>query len=139
MKFLSLNCRGLASTWKKLAIKRMLLVNKSDVVLLQETLGSELEVTKLLSSLSTYYTFIAQSARGHSSGLAIGWNRPTLRCANSWGDPFGLGINFCWAEANLTLNIRNIYGPYNNRVSFWEALRSSHLLRCENLVIGGDL
>ena len=62
-----------------------------------------------------------------------------MRCTNSRDAPFGMGIHTFWAEANLTLNILNIYGNYNNRVGFWESLQSSHLLRCENLVIGVDL
>ena len=86
------------------------MVQKLDVILLQEMLGTELEVTKILSSISYFYTFIAHSARGHSGGLATGWNQSTLCCTNSWGDPYGLGIQLNWAEADLTLNILNIYG-----------------------------
>ena len=74
MKIISLKCKGLASTQKKLALKRMLSVQKPDVILLQETLGSKFEVTKLLSSITNNFTFLAQSARGISGELAIGWN-----------------------------------------------------------------
>ena len=96
----------------------MLSVHKPDVILLQETLGSELEVSKLLTTISPFYTFLAHSARGHSEGLAIGWKQSTLRCINSWGTLQGLGVQLNWAEANITLNFLNIYGPYNNRVEF---------------------
>ena len=117
----------------------MLSIHKPDVVLLQETLGSEADVTTLLSSISPLYTFIAQSARGHFGGLAIGWNQSTIRCSNSWGAPSGLGVQISWAEANLNLNIVNIYGPYNNRVEFWDSFKNSDISRKENLIIGGDL
>ena len=71
--------------------------------------------------------------------MAIGWNHSTTHCTNSWGALFGMGIQISWAEENLSLNILNIYGPYNNRVAFWEAFQSSHILRCENMAINGDL
>ena len=50
----------------------MLLVQELDVILLQETLGSEAEVTNLLSSIEKKFSFLAQSARGLSGGLVIG-------------------------------------------------------------------
>ena len=99
----------------------------------------EHEVTKVLSSISNSFTFLAQSARGLSGGLAIGWNQSTIICSNSWGAPFGMGIQVFWVKANLSLNILNIYGPCNNTVAFWEALQTSPLLRSENVVIGGDV
>ena len=139
MKILSHNCRGLESTQKKLSLKRMLSVQKPDVFLLQETLGKELEVTNLFSSITNNFTFLSQSAKGLSGGMAIGWNQSTTRYTNSWGALFGMGIQISWEEENLSLKILNIYGPYNNRVTFWEALQSSHILRCENMVINGDL
>ena len=92
MKLLSLNCRGLESTQKKLALKRVILVHKPDVILLQEIMGPEVKVTTLLTSILKYFSFVAQSARGHSGGLEIGWNHSTVQCLNSWGALFGLGI-----------------------------------------------
>ena len=91
MKLLSLNYRGLESTRKKLALKRMISVQTLEVILLQETMGSELEVEKLLSSILPYYSFMTQSARGHSGGLALGWKKYCIRCTNTWGSSLGLG------------------------------------------------
>ena len=139
MKLISLNYRGLESTRKKVSIKRMLSVHKPDVVLLQENLGPELDVTTLISSISPLYTFLAQSARGHSGGFAIGWNESTITCSNSWGSPIGLGVQIIWAEENLNMNIVNIYGPYNNRVEFLESFKNSKIARKGNMIIGGDL
>ena len=33
----------------------------------------------------------------------------------------------------------NIYGPYNNRVEFWDYFKNFDISRKENLIIGGDL
>ena len=32
-----------------------------------------------------------------------------------------------------------MYGPYNNRVAFWESVQASQFLKGDNVVIGGDL
>ena len=91
MKLLSLKCRGLESTRKKLAVKRMISVQALEVILIQETMGPELEVENLLSSILPLYSFTAHSARGHSRGLAIGWKKSCIRCTNTWGSSLGLG------------------------------------------------
>ena len=44
-----------------------------------------------------------------------------------------------WDEANIQLNILNIYSSNDNRVSFWDKLCISPLLKEENVIIGGDL
>jgi len=41
MKWFSLKFRGLASTTKKLTLKRLLDTKPSDIIFLQETLGKE--------------------------------------------------------------------------------------------------
>ena len=85
MKFVSLNCRGLVSTRKKLALKRMMEVLSPEVILPQETMGPELEVETSLTSLLPQYSFTAQSAIGHPGGLAIGWKKTSIQCTNSGG------------------------------------------------------
>ena len=85
MKFVSLNCRGLESTWKKLALKRMMEVLSLEVILPQETMGQEMEVETSLTSILPQYSFTVKSAIGHSGGLAIGWKKTSIRCTNSGG------------------------------------------------------
>ena len=80
-----------------------------------------------MSSISSNFTFLAQSAKGHSGGLTIGWNLSSVKCLNSWGALFGMVIYAHWVEANYFLNILNVYGPYNNRFGFWDNLRTSRL------------
>ena len=88
-------------------------MQKPNIILLQETLGTEEEVSMVLSSISRSFTFLAQSAKYHLGGLAIVWNPTMLHCQNSWGGSFGMGLELFWAKANLHLNLINIYGPYN--------------------------
>ena len=85
MKFVSLNCRGLVSTQKKLSLKRMMEVLSLEFILPQETMGPELVVETSLTSLLPQYSFTAQSAIDHSGGLAIGWKKKSIRFTNSGG------------------------------------------------------
>ena len=102
-------------------------------------MGSEIEVTNLLNSIYRNYSFLAQSAKSHSGGLAIGWNHLYVKILNSWGSTSCAGIHVHWDESNLLLNILNVYDPYDNRVSFWDKLCTSPQLKNENVILGGDL
>ena len=104
MKFVSLNCRGLESTWKKLSLKRMMEVLSPEVILPQETMGLELEVETSLTSLLLQYSFTTQSAIGHSGGLEIGWKKTSIRCTNSRGACLYL---------NQSHFFSNFFGPGN--------------------------
>ena len=137
MKFVSLICRGLASSRKKLALKRMMEVLSLEVIILQETMGPELEVETSLTSLLTQYSFRAQSAINHSGGRAIGWKKTSIRCTNSWCSPIGLGTHLCWGDTNTTLIVVSIYGPYSNRAYFWDSFKRAGFVKEKNLIIGG--
>ena len=139
MKLLSLKCRGLESTQKKLALKRMTAVQSPEVILLQETMGPEMEVENFLSSLSPLYSFTAQSANGYSGGLAIGWKKSSIRCSNSWGSSFEIGAQLCWVERNIILTVVNIYRPHSKRSNFWYSFKKSGIIKERKLIIGGDL
>jgi exonuclease III len=73
MNLLTYNFRGLASSLKKLALKRLVLTNQPDIVLLQETLSDEEVATKILSTLLPGWAFMGQSPKGRSGELVIGW------------------------------------------------------------------
>ncbi len=64
MKFLSFNCRGLASASKKLALQRLVEVDPIEIILLQETLGLVEHITCSLQSLVLSWNFVAIDAVG---------------------------------------------------------------------------
>jgi exonuclease III len=66
MKILSFNCRGLANPNKKSSLRRLVEQCSLDVILLQETLGDNLAVVKILESLLPGWMFTAVDARGCS-------------------------------------------------------------------------
>jgi exonuclease III len=66
MKILSFNCRGLVNPNKKSSLRRLVEQCSPDVILLQETLGENLAVVKILESLLLGWMFTAVDAREHS-------------------------------------------------------------------------
>jgi len=71
MKLLTYNCMGLASSPKKLALKRLVLENQPDFIFLQETLSDEEVVTKFLTTLLPGWALLGQSPKGLSGGLIL--------------------------------------------------------------------
>ena len=113
MKFLSFNCRGLASTHKQLSLKRLVDRVKPDVIFFRKILGYA-----LLSRILLGWDVLVLDAKGRSSGLATGWKMTTCRLVNSWGVSSCLGVDLFSQGLNLEFRLVNIYGPYQNREVF---------------------
>ena len=73
------------------------------------------------------------------SGLAIGWNSRSVKVLNVWGMESVLGISIKSLDMVDTFDVINIYGPYLNRILFWDTITKHSLFGGENLIIGGDL
>ena len=74
--------------------------------------------------------------RGHSGGLEIGWNAKNIKVLNVWGMELVLGLTFKAMELGDIYNVVNIYGPYLNRISFWDNLFNNSLLGDFNFSLG---
>eukprot|EP00253_Pinus_taeda_P023209 PITA_23209 len=132
MKCLSFNCRGLA-------LKRLITSQPIDNILLQETLGPADSISTALSAIAPGWLFSALDSSGRSGGLAIGYNPTTIKALGIWGGQGFLGLDLFSADLGTNLRVINIYGPCQQRESFWNRLLSLHILSAENIVIGGDL
>jgi len=139
MKCLSFNCRGLASPPKKLALKRLFEVELPDIILLQETLRPAESITHSLNTLSSRWKFLATDAVGRSGGLAIGYNSKSIKLDSSWGGQGFMGVDIFSMDLGLTLRIVNIYGPCQQRESFWRQFLIRDLMTLERTILGGDL
>jgi exonuclease III len=139
MKLLTFNCRGLVSPPKKSALKRLVLLNQPDIVLLQETLADEDTTTKLLSTLFSGWSFLGLDARGRLGGLAIGWRARSIKLINSWAFDSGIGGDFLVEGIGKEFRIINVYGPHTDQSSFWENLLGKDILKNDRLILGGDL
>ena len=145
MKFVSLNCKGLESTQKKLALKRMMevlspkfilpQVLSPKVILPQETMGQELEVETSLTSLLPQYSFTAQSAIGHSGGLAIGWKKTSIRCTNSRGACLYLNQSHFF---QISLGLGTGTNSYAELMTLKLLLCFSNERNCRHLQVYGD-
>jgi len=139
MKLMSFNCRGLAGPNKLSAFRRVLTLEHPDVILLQETLGVGDVIKDCLERWLPGWTFLTLDVKGRSGGLAVGWRNNSLKLVSSWGMDSVLCVVLLSADLGISLKVVNIYGPYNNRIPFWESLFGNPLLNGDSLVIGGDL
>lgn len=70
MKIVSFNCRGLVNPSKKTSLQCLIEINRLDVVLLQETLGLNEDVSCILESLLPGWMFVVVDVCGFFGGLA---------------------------------------------------------------------
>eukprot|EP00253_Pinus_taeda_P010718 PITA_10718 len=136
---LIIQCRGMASASKKLALQRLFEVEPTDIILLQETLGQAEYIIHSLQSLVPRWNFGALDVVGRSGGLAIGFNPRSIRVDASWGGSGFMGIDVFSTELSKTLRIVNVYGPCYQREHFWHHLLNLSLLAPDHIIIGGDL
>ena len=139
MILLSYNCRDLASPQKKSSLKRMIALLDPQIILLQETMGPSDKVKEALESWLPGWVFEAVDAVGRLGGLAIGWVANQIRCENIWGFHSGMGIDVYSRETYRVYSVINIYGPYQDRLTYWDRLFSKTWWNNPDLIVGGDL
>jgi len=139
MKIMSFNCRGLAGPHKKSAFRRVLTLEHPDVILLQETLGVGEVIKNCLESWMPGWSFLTLDVKGRSGGLAVGWRSSCMKLVDSWGMDSVLCVDVLSADLGITIKVINVYGPYHNRVPFWDAVTGNPLFSGDSLIIGGDL
>ena len=122
MIFLTLNCRGLASKPKKLAICRLVEEQHIDVVFLQESMGNGVLFVEEMEYILKGWTFLSVDAQGKYGGLLLGWKSRFFHLLNAWGVGSGLCASLFSLELNLDVSLVNIYGPYIDREVFWKKL-----------------
>ena len=62
-----------------------------------------------------------------------------MKVLNVWGMESVLGISIKALDLLDTFDVVNIYGPYLNRILFWDSIINHSMLRGGNLIISGDL
>jgi len=83
--------------------------------------------------------FVGSDVRGILGGLDIGWNLKTVKVIRYWGFEYGIGLSVLSAETFFEVMVLKLYGPYQKRTLFWEALGQKSFLNSENIILGGDL
>lgn len=137
MIWLSYNCRGLANPKKRLALKRLIYESKCDIIYLQETLCTSEAAVRSLQTLLPGWILHGLDACGRSGSLVIGINPRKSRPLSIWGGRGFLGMDIFMGDLGIPIRIINIYGPNQNRLSFWQNfLNGNHIT--PNTVLGGD-
>ena len=93
-------------------------VEHPDILLLQETLGGGDVIKEKLESWFFGWNFVTLDVRGHSGGLAMGWDTHVVRALNLWGMDLVLGMTVQGLDHRDPVDVFNIYGPYINRIPF---------------------
>ena len=94
MKIMSFNVWGLAGPHKRSTLKRVVILEHPDILLLQETLGVGDVIKERLDSWFPGCVFASLDAKGRSGGLDIGWNACSVKANNLWGMDHVLGLHF---------------------------------------------
>ena len=111
MILMTLNCRGLASLPKKLAVKRLIDEQSLDVIFLQETMFDGCILVKEMELLLKGWQFVSVDAKGRSGGLLLGWRTCNFLLLNAWATTFGLCVVLHSIALQLELSFINLYGP----------------------------
>ena len=110
-----------------------------DVLFLQEIMGDGLSLAGEMESLLSGWVFISLDAKGKSGGLLLGWRIRHFQFLSAWAVDSGLFASLYYIEMKEVFYFMNIYGPYLDRVSFWNNLLSLECLKTTRLIFGGDL
>jgi hypothetical protein len=138
MIVLSLNIRGIGGTLKAAFFRRLLEHSKPDVLFLQETLVTDHSSRDFLHLFRPLWVSAAANSIGNSGGLLVAWDpslfdlKPFMTCGGI------LLLGRCFAT-NQELALLNIYGPCQDKPTFWMHLAESGILSLPNLILGGDL
>ena len=119
MIILSLNVHGLGGKTKTHSLRTLIRSVKPDFILLQETMCSDLPALFAFSKLLPSWEFCAVSAHGLSGGLLSAWNPAKAKC-KAFHTCAGILLQASIRGLSDPLHILNEYGPYRDRVLFWD-------------------
>lgn len=103
---------------KKISLKQLILFDWLDIIFLQETLGSHMEVELYLSSLFKGWIFHGIEVMGRSRGIVFDYNPKMILVHNIWGHHNFVVSDIYSEELGTPLKILNIYGPCHNHATF---------------------
>jgi exonuclease III len=119
-------------------MRRLLRKVKPDVVFLQETLVDEEKARHFMLKFVPNWCSCVVSSVGNSGGLLASWdpNKFVLLPSLCSG---GILLIDTSLENNKDICLLNVYGPCNERKTFWDRVALGGLLDSKNLILAGDL
>ena len=118
MSLTSFNIRGLRDGLKKSSLRRLFLVIKPDIVLIQETMSLAWKSCHYFLSIFPGWEVPAYESCGLSGGLLCIWN-PALCDFTSFSSSAGILMVGRLKGFEEEVRIHNIYGPYKDKEPFW--------------------
>jgi exonuclease III len=137
MKILSFNIRGLGGAPKKLALKRLLLNLKPNILLIQEIMCSGESARETFRQWLKNWSFCTIDVNGMSGGLLSGWSQD-FQALTLFSVCSSILVKLKHKNNDLAFSVVNIYGLYSDRAPFWEELSSACVFANPLLVVGGD-
>jgi hypothetical protein len=122
MMMLSFKTRGVGVPQKKLSLKRHITSLKPNVKLIQETICSGEKAKEIFSSWLENWSFCTIHVEWILGGILTGWS-PDFKSLSSSSFPSSLSVNSRFKYSDNVFSVINIYGPYDDRVSYWEDLK----------------
>eukprot|EP01018_Ginkgo_biloba_P006122 Gb_38546 [translate_table: standard] len=104
----------------------------------EESLGDGSVLVKELRKLLKVWDFITSDVVGRSGGLILRWRRWDFQCLNSLSVKSRLSAVMYSQELGEEFFFLNVYGPYADRMDFWDRFLANPFLRENNVILGGD-
>jgi len=111
LKIITWNIRGIGSDSKRRSIKNRILLEKPDMIILQETKCSEINLQNFIQKSWKKARAIATDAKGNSGGLAIIWDPNILHMEGFFSSMHTLSGWYRVIGTNQMGVITNVYGP----------------------------
>jgi exonuclease III len=141
MKIISWNIRGLNGCSKHKLLRDLILVEKPDIVLLQEKKCTSEDVDRLLPYCWKQGEAVSTTATGTAGGLAILWNTNSVLLEKFIATRWSITVDYRLIGSNKPGHLANVYGPTSLREK-QDFLRNmnylSNLMQHNRWIIGGD-
>ena len=92
----------------------------------------------ILETLLPGWKFFAMDVCGCFGGFSSGWNLKSCCCDGMGSFSSGIGLDIYDAKLGKMLTILSIYGPYVNRVPFWNSLLNKDFVTNREVILGGE-
>ena len=141
MQIISWNCRGLGNPLKVEAIKDLLKIVSSGILLLQETKIEEESLLLLSKTKWKLNVGKVVSARGTSGGLATLWSGEELQLNHWLATQHWIFTDLYHISSKISLALFNLYVPvnFNEKKECWKTL--SDFIETNsptNTIVAGD-
>lgn len=138
MIVLSFNTRGVGGARKQLALKRLVMSHKPNVLLIQETECEGSKARAIMEPWLKKWPFYYVDAVGQLGGLITRWSL-TYKALSTTSSNSAISVKLEVKNIGFFFNILNIYGPYSDRITYCEQLANSKALSDSHILVGGDL